>query len=120
IDGTSWVRNDVNDTAAEEGAVDTTLAHQGIAIVGSLRADEGSVLDLSGGGTVAGAGFIPGRGGSIDVLSNPLYDISPAYRDMSSPDNKVYALVPSYGASIAPVPEAGRNQPGAGQQIVVP
>ncbi|MGE4323811.1 MAG: filamentous hemagglutinin N-terminal domain-containing protein, partial [Sphingobium sp.] len=120
VDGTSWVRKDVNDLPAEDGAVDTTLAHQGIAIVGSLRADEGSVLDLSGGGTVAGAGFIPGRGGSIDVLSNPLYDISPAYRGLSSPDNKVYALVPSYGASTAPVPEAGRNQPGAGQQIIVP
>ncbi|ALR20902.1 filamentous haemagglutinin family protein [Sphingobium baderi] len=120
VDGLTWVRRDVNDLPAEDGEMDTTLAHQGIAIIGSLRADEGSTLDLSGGGTVAGAGFIPGRGGSIDVLSNPFYNISPAYRDLSSPGNKVYALVPSYGASTAPVAEAGRNQPGVGQQIVVP
>lgn len=111
-DGLKWMLNGVE--------LKSTDAKQGVMVLGSLRADEGSVLDLSGGGTPAGAGFITGRGGSVDVLKTALANISPAFDGLSHSDNKVYAIVPSYGASVAPNAIDGHAQPGIGQQIVIP
>lgn len=111
-DGLKWLLN-----GAE---LKSTRMDQGVMILGSLRADEGSVLDLSGGGTPAGAGFIPGRGGSVDVLKTAFANISPAFEGLSHSDNKVYAIVPSYGASAAPSAIDGHAQPSLGQQIVIP
>ncbi|WP_286949123.1 MULTISPECIES: filamentous hemagglutinin family protein [Brevundimonas] len=111
-DGLKWLLN-----GAELKA---TRMDQGVMILGSLRADEGSVLDLSGGGLPAGAGFIPGRGGSVDVLKTAFANVSPAFEGLSRADNKVYAIVPSYGASAAPSAVDGHAQPGLGQQIVIP
>ncbi|WP_407352066.1 filamentous haemagglutinin family protein [Luteimonas sp. R10] len=83
---------------------------------------EGSVLDLSGGGTLAGAAFVSGRGGSVDVLVNPLADANPSY-GYSASGNQVYAIVP--GVDIAP--SAGGystawtgSVPGIGEQITIP
>ncbi|MNX23867.1 Heme/hemopexin-binding protein precursor [compost metagenome] len=111
-DGLKWLLNGVE--------LKSTDAKQGVMVLGSLRADEGSVLDLSGGGIPAGAGFIPGRGGSVDVLKTALANVSPAFDGLSHADNKVYAIVPSYGASVAPNAIDGHAQPGLGQQIVIP
>ncbi len=111
-DGLKWLLN-----GAELKA---TRMDQGVMILGSLRADEGSVLDLSGGGLPAGAGFIPGRGGSVDVLKTAFANVSPSFEGLSHADNKVYAIVPSYGASAAPNAIDGHAQPGLGQQIVIP
>ena len=112
IDGLIWRLNGAD--------LKGTLASQGVVVVGSLRADEGSVLDLSGGGTPSGAGFIPGRGGSVDVLKTALANVNPAFAGLSHADNKVYAIVPSYGASVTPTTIDGHAQPGIGQQIVIP
>jgi filamentous hemagglutinin family protein len=82
----------------------------------------GSVLDLSGGGALAGAAFVSGRGGSVDALVNALADANPSY-DFSKSGNPVYAIVP--GADIAP-PAGGYSTawtgsvPGIGEQITIP
>ncbi|ATQ44563.1 filamentous hemagglutinin family protein [Caulobacter mirabilis] len=111
VDGLRWLLN---------GAELTTTGQQGVTVLGSLRADAGSVLDLSGGGTPSGAGFVPGRGGSVDILKTALANISPAYAGLSKADNSVYAIVPGYAGSVAPTAIDGHAQPGVGQQIVVP
>ena len=111
-DGLSWTLNG--------GSVLTTTPKQGITIVGSLKADAGAVLDLSGGGNPTGAGFTPGRGGSIDILKNPLAALNPAFAGFSHADSKVYAIVPDYKNSAAPTAIDGHAQPVFGQQIVIP
>lgn len=112
LDGLSWLLNGTE--------LKGTLVHQGVTVIGSLRADAGSTLDLSGGGTPSGAGFITGRGGSVDVLKTALANVSPAFAGLSNADNQVYAIVPGYAGSAAPAAIDGHAQPGIGQQIVVP
>jgi filamentous hemagglutinin family protein len=111
-DGLSWMLNGVK--------LGDTTARQGITVMGSLRADAGSVLDLSGGGVPTGAGFTPGRGGSVDILKTALANANPAYAGFSHADNKVYAIVPDYQGSAAPRAIDGHAQPEFGQQIIVP
>ncbi len=78
---------------------------------GAVNVKSGAVLDLSGGGTVAGAAFISGRGGSVDVLTTPLINANPS-NTYSSAGNKVYAIVPGYASGYAPVnPDTGAGQP---------
>jgi filamentous hemagglutinin family protein len=111
-DGLSWMLNGVK--------LGDTTARQGVTVVGSLRADAGAVLDLSGGGMPTGAGFTPGRGGSVDILKTALANVNPAYAGFSQADNKVYAIVPDYQGSAAPRAIDGHAQPEFGQQIIVP
>ncbi|VXA93964.1 filamentous haemagglutinin family protein [Brevundimonas sp. G8] len=111
-DGLTWLLNATSQT--------TTLETQGVTVLGSLRADEGSVLDLSGGGLPAGGAFINGRGGSVDILTTALANVSPAFQGLSHADNKVYAIVPGYAGSSAPTALTGHAQPGVGQQVVIP
>lgn len=119
-DGMSWSLNGEVIAGTGTSGLATVASRTGIAIFGSLKADEGAVLDLSGGGTVAGAGFTPGRGGSIDILTNPLATVNPAYAEFSDAGNKVYAIVPAYQNSSAPTAQDGHAQPAFGQQIIVP
>ncbi|MBR1223208.1 filamentous hemagglutinin family protein [Bradyrhizobium sp. U87765 SZCCT0131] len=80
----------------------------------------GAILDLSGGGTLAGAGFVSGRGGSVNVLNTPLASANPAMT-LSKASDKVYAIVPGYGSAYAPVAsENGAGDPAIGQQITIP
>ncbi len=82
--------------------------------------EAGALLDLSGGGELTGAAHVSGRGGSVDVLRHALADANPAYA-FSDSGNPVYAIVPSYGSSTAPVGMAqGSADPAVGQRIVVP
>ncbi|MCG2842572.1 hypothetical protein L6Q21_16475, partial [Sandaracinobacter sp. RS1-74] len=111
-DGLTWYRN------GEEVA--TTGNQQGLVVIGDFKAEKGSVVDLSGGGTPTGAGFIPGRGGSVDILQTALGNVNPGYRSFSDPDSKVYAIVPAYQHSAAPAAIDGHSQPVFGQQIVIP
>jgi len=84
-----------------------------------LTAQPGSVLDISGGGTLTGAGFFTGRGGSVDVLRTPLVNANPAY-GFSSQGAGVYAIVPGFSGAYAPVsPDAGAGAPRVGQQITL-
>ncbi|MCW5298901.1 filamentous hemagglutinin N-terminal domain-containing protein [Herbaspirillum lusitanum] len=79
----------------------------------------GSVLDLSGGGELTGAGFISGRGGSVDILRTPLVNANPT-SGFSKSGNAVYAIVPGSGATYAPVAaEAGAADPMIGRQITI-
>ncbi len=84
-----------------------------------VTSEAGSVIDVSGGGELTGAGFFTGRGGSLDVLRTALANISPAY-SFSSPDAEVYAIVPSMNGAYAPIsPDAGAGMPRIGQQITI-
>jgi len=84
----------------------------------------GAVLNLSGGGTLAGAGFISGQGGSSDVLTTPLLQESGS--SVTQPTNSadpVYAIV----AGAQPETASEYTQTGAdgavpslGASIVIP
>ena len=95
----------------------------GITIAGGVvTSDPGSVVDLSGGGLLAGAAFVTGRGGSVDTLLTPLINSNPG-NSYSAAGNKVYAIVP--GVVTAPVLGSADAVstgavPGIGQQITVP
>ena len=80
----------------------------------------GAVLDMSGGGELTGAAFVSGRGGSVDILRHALADANPRY-GFSQPGNEVYAIVPGYAGSAAPLGLSdGSADPAVGQQVVVP
>ncbi len=100
----------------------------------SFTASAGATLDLRGGGTLAGAGFVAGRGGSADVLKTPLLDITggaavanaKAQVAAITPVNTgdaVYAILPSYQGNYAPAAyaaqDSGYTPTVAGEQITV-
>ncbi|VFR25120.1 Filamentous haemagglutinin family outer membrane protein associated with VreARI signalling system [plant metagenome] len=85
--------------------------------VHTLTIAPGAVLDLSGGGELTGAGFVNGRGGSVDILKQAMADSNPA-NGFSRSGNAVYAILPTYAAAYAPiVPAAEARAPAIGQQI---
>ncbi len=85
-----------------------------------FEARPGALLDLSGGGELAGAGFIVGRGGSVDILRTPLVNASPAF-GFSAASNKVYAILPGFASDYAPImQEKGAGDPALGQQVTIP
>ena len=85
-----------------------------------FEARPGALLDLSGGGELAGAGFIAGRGGSVDILRTPLVNANPAF-GFSAASNKVYAILPGFAAGYAPImQEKGAGDPALGQQVTIP
>ena len=84
--------------------------------------EAGAKLDLSGGGTLTGAGFVSGRGGSVDILTTPLINANPG-NSGSAKTNQVYAIVPG----VVTAPDAGNyyeswkgGVPQIGQQITIP
>lgn len=87
-----------------------------------VDAQTGSLIDLSGGGDLRGAGFVSGRGGSTDARFNPLVR-NAADGTFSLPglaSNPVYAIVPGDQSVYAPtVGEAGASDPRIGQQITI-
>ncbi|MFJ3048530.1 filamentous hemagglutinin family protein [Herbaspirillum chlorophenolicum] len=95
--------------------------NQGISLAGkSIDVQAGATLDLSGGGTLTGHGFISGRGGSVDVLTTPLANANPG-NTFSAAGNKVYAILPGYSSAYAPVTaDKGAGDPAIGQQITIP
>src|SRR5262249_44787212 len=85
-----------------------------------LDVQAGSVLDMSGGGELTGAGFVSGRGGSVNVLTTPFINSHPGYK-YSAKGNQVYAIVPGNAGAYAPVvQEAGYGLPQIGQQVSIP
>jgi filamentous hemagglutinin family protein len=86
----------------------------------SVVGEAGAVLDMSGGGNLTGAGFITGRGGSVDVLNTPLINANPA-NTFSAAGNQIYAIMPGYSSAYAPVIATnGKGDPAIGQQVTIP
>ncbi|WP_447774140.1 filamentous haemagglutinin family protein [Variovorax boronicumulans] len=120
VDGISW----------QYDGEQIKLQGAGATEMGSLRllgqqvdVREGATIDLSGGGVLAGAGFVSGRGGSTDARFNPLMQIN-AKGGFTLPglgSNPVYAIVPAKQAAQAPMGgEAGVVGALVGQQITIP
>jgi hypothetical protein len=82
----------------------------------------GALLDMSGGGELAGAGFIAGRGGSTDARLHPLMQVGADGR-FSLPSlstNAVYAIVPGVQPVAAPATgPAGASPIAVGRQITI-
>lgn len=71
----------------------------------SVETAEGSVVDVGGGGDLLGTEFIPGKGGSTDILAG---------------GNGSYAIVPAHGAGLAPHdPSYTAAEATLGRQIVI-
>ncbi|OEZ32230.1 filamentous haemagglutinin family protein [Variovorax boronicumulans] len=96
------------------------IGSSGILLTGdSVVGHQGALLDLSGGGELTGAGFVSGRGGSVDVLRTPLANANPA-NTFSKAGNGVYAIVPGFQGGYAPVsPDAGAGEPAIGRQVTL-
>ncbi|WLH03630.1 filamentous hemagglutinin family protein [Pseudomonas beijingensis] len=125
VDGQSYQYAGKKVVFLGQGAVPSTTGDLNIGVIlggKSVAAQEGSVLDLSGGGELLGAGFISGRGGSTDARFNPLVQIG-ANGGFTLPglsSNPVYAIVPGNQSAYAPVaPEGGAVDPRVGQQITI-
>ncbi len=134
VDQTTWIYNPVpnNPTWNTQFATSTTYgfalpltaAPQGVVtLTGSnLKLNGGAVINISGGGDLQAAEWVPGTGGSRDVLSqfNTSYTSSitgtqvPLYPDQ----RQIYAILPGYSSKVAPY-DATFSQSGlaAGQQI---
>ncbi|HDS1040521.1 TPA: filamentous hemagglutinin family protein [Stenotrophomonas maltophilia] len=86
-----------------------------------VDAQDGAVIDLSGGGTLTGAAFISGRGGSTDARLHPLVQMNAdGFQLPSLSTNPVYAIVPGTQAAAAPLGgEAGAGAPAIGRQITL-
>ncbi len=87
----------------------------------STALDAGGTLDLRGGGTLAGAGFNSGRGGSTDVLTAPFLQISGGIASPAA-SNMVYAIVPGFTGTTPPAPTtafaySSNVAPATGSQI---
>jgi filamentous hemagglutinin family protein len=87
----------------------------------ALDARTGAVIDLSGGGTLTGAAFLSGRGGSTDARLNPLVQRGEGRFVLPGlGTNPVYAVVPGVQPGYAPVgAEKGAGDPALGRQITI-
>ncbi|MCA6112223.1 beta strand repeat-containing protein [Bradyrhizobium cenepequi] len=121
IDGQVWnyAGSPVSFTGVGGSRANGTLA-SGVALnAQAVDVQAGAVLDLLGGGTLTGVGFVSGRGGSVDVLRYALADSNPGY-GYSKSGNQVYAIIPGHVAAYAPVsPDAGARDPAIGRQITL-
>lgn len=78
------------------------LPSKRISITGdSIDIRDGARLDLSGGGDVSGYEFVPGTGGSRDLLMS----------------EGVFAVLPGAQPGIAPAPTSQNSAPGVGNQV---
>ncbi|MEW6642874.1 MAG: filamentous hemagglutinin family protein [Pseudomonadota bacterium] len=120
VDGLIYRYNGAQVSQALNGVDGYGQVIGGIRLAGpAVTVASGALLDLSGGGNLLGAGFISGRGGSVDVLASPLAAANPS-NTYSSLNNQVFAIVPSVMAPYAPVVPASQGAaPAIGQRITV-
>ncbi|UGV28980.1 filamentous hemagglutinin N-terminal domain-containing protein [Rhodopseudomonas boonkerdii] len=122
IDGLTYKVNG-NEIALRDaiGADNRGTLTRGVSLRGiAVDVDQGAVIDLSGGGTLLGAGFFSGRGGSVNILTTPLANANPAF-GYSSAGNKVYAIVPGFnGYAPGALANDSAGTPAIGQQVTVP
>ncbi len=116
--GADGTLNDLGSTLVNTGF--NLVLPTGITVTASSVVGEtGAVLDLSGGGNLTGAGFVSGRGGSVDVLRTALANANPA-NSFSSAGNNVYAIMPGYASAYAPVIATnGAGDPAIGRQVTI-
>ncbi|WP_238889764.1 filamentous hemagglutinin family protein [Achromobacter insuavis] len=129
VDGLSYLYQGAAVEALGVGGMDIFKLARGISLLGgSIAVEAGAVLDLSGGGTLAGAQFISGRGGSTDPLFHPLprFDDANGKFDLPSlADRPVYAILPGLTDRYAPVAPRddtagyGGSRPRTGETITV-
>ncbi len=123
VDGITWSYNGTalsNTVAITDGsAFGAALPNNVTLNAPSFTVSKGAVIDVSGGGDIAGAGFITGEGGSVNILTTPLVSANPT-NSYSSASNQVYAILPGYQSSYAPVDPVAGTAPGIGQQITIP
>jgi filamentous hemagglutinin family protein len=92
----------------------TTPPAKSLQLIGlNINVETGAKVDLSGGGDLKAIEFVPGTGGSRDVLSTP---------SNPTPANAIYALLPSNTAPVAAYDanfavDLGDAQPLVGQQV---
>jgi filamentous hemagglutinin family protein len=124
IDGQSWQYDGKAVTftgaggANSRGKLVTGVTLAGIAV----DVQDGALLDLSGGGELAGAGFVSGRGGSTDARFNPLVQnsLNGGFTLPGLSTNPVYAIVPGVQNTYAPIGgEHGAVDPAIGRQITI-
>ncbi len=118
IDGTEWQYSAVPNQTSN---TDLTASPAKLITVNgsSVALNSGATIDLSGGGDLQAVEWVPGTGGSRDVLSqyNVTYPANgtPVTTPLYPDARNVYAIVPGYKAPVAaydPV-YAQSNQPGA-------
>ncbi|AYN19510.1 filamentous haemagglutinin family protein [Alcaligenes aquatilis] len=117
-DGITWTYDGTEISLIGTG----TAKDSHVKLVGQyVDVGNGSVIDLSGGGELAGAGFVSGRGGSTDARYNPLVQVNRDGFTLAGLDtNPVYAIVPGVQAVAAPARgETGASDPVIGQQITI-
>ena len=94
-----------------------------IALTGAaIDVQQGAVLDMSGGGTLTGAAFLAGRGGSTDARLTPLVQMKPngGFTLPGLNTNPVYAIIPGVQPDVAPLTaEQGAGKPAVGRQITI-
>ncbi len=85
-----------------------------------VTVDPGATIDLRGGGTLSGAGFVAGRGGTADVNTTPLLN-SASGTVVANTADQVFAIVKGYSSDYAPVApgDAGYDTPAQGEQITI-
>jgi filamentous hemagglutinin family protein len=104
----------------------TNGAGPGTITIAALTTDvqKGATLDLQGGGTLTGAGFISGEGGSSDALTTPLLKVgSGTVSQPALASDPVYAIVagPQPVQAVAYTASgATGSAPALGAQIVIP
>ena len=105
------------------GSRSSSRATQGVSFAGSvINVQAGAKIDLSGGGELTGAGFVSGRGGSTDVRTSPLMQVSSngSFTLPTLANNPVYAIVPGQQAAQAPgVSPGAAVDPLIGQKITI-
>lgn len=119
LDGTTWTYPSVPNNA---GTPNLTAPPAKIVTLNgeAVSLDKGASVDLSGGGTLQAEEWVPGTGGTRDVLSQ--YNVSyatsatgttaPLYPDARN----VYAVVPGYAAPVAAYDPVFAQQPNPAQQ----
>ncbi|MEN3745849.1 filamentous hemagglutinin family protein [Sphingomonas sp. HF-S3] len=111
---------DLADFSGDDAFVDLMIDRGVVFGQATVSAEQGSLLDVSGGGKLTGAGFFTGRGGSVDILRTALANANPAAYGFSAPGAEVYALVPTMRGDYAPLsPDAGAGAPAIGRQITL-
>jgi hypothetical protein len=122
FDGVTYNYNGTSITPVAAGGLTTGGwgISSGVRLKGqSIAVDDGAVIDLSGGGSLTGAGFVSGRGGSVNVLNTPLVNANPTMK-LSKASDRIYAIVPGYASNYAPAaPENGAGDPAVGQRITI-